>query len=85
MVSARFDVLAWHPVVGEVTVDCDSLALTDRDQHLVLYTAQPGSRDAEAPALLDVLGAERFDAGEAPRPDDLQPPDRPRSSQRRSA
>ena len=31
-----------HPVVGEVTVDCDSLALTDRDQHLVLYSAPPG-------------------------------------------
>ena len=32
-----------HPVVGEITVDCDSLALTDRDQHLVLYSAPPGS------------------------------------------
>ena len=47
-----------HPVVGEVTVDCDSLALTDRDQHLVLYSAPPGSRDAEALAFLAVLGAE---------------------------
>jgi transcriptional regulator with XRE-family HTH domain len=47
-----------HPVVGEVTVDCDSLALTDRDQHLVLYTAPRGSRDAEALALLAVLGSE---------------------------
>lgn len=49
-----------HPVVGEITVDCDSLALTDRDQHLVLYSAPPGSRDAEALALLNVLGAQRF-------------------------
>ncbi|WP_426512750.1 helix-turn-helix transcriptional regulator [Dactylosporangium sp. McL0621] len=46
-----------HPVVGEITVDCDALTLTDRDQHLVLYSAPPGSRDAEALALLSVLGA----------------------------
>ncbi|MEU1898289.1 helix-turn-helix transcriptional regulator [Nocardiopsis dassonvillei] len=46
-----------HPVVGEVTVDCDALTLTDRDQHLVLYSAPPGSSGAEALALLGVLGA----------------------------
>ncbi|TDE54084.1 XRE family transcriptional regulator [Nonomuraea mesophila] len=47
-----------HPVVGEVTVDCDALTLTDRDQHLVIYSAPPGSPGAEALALLSVLGAE---------------------------
>ncbi|MEW2468141.1 helix-turn-helix transcriptional regulator [Streptomyces sp. NPDC046994] len=50
-----------HPVVGEVTVDCDSLALTDSDQHLVLYSAPQGSPDAEALALLNVLGPQRVD------------------------
>jgi len=45
-----------HPAVGEITVDCDSLALTDRDQHLVLYSAPQGSPSAEALALLNVLG-----------------------------
>ncbi|MEV1331441.1 helix-turn-helix transcriptional regulator [Micromonospora costi] len=46
-----------HPVVGEVTVDCDSLTLADRDQQLVLYSAPPGSRDAEALAFLGAVGA----------------------------
>jgi hypothetical protein len=50
-----------HPVVGEITVDCDSLTLTDRDQNLVLYSAPQGSRSAEALALLNVLGAEASD------------------------
>ncbi|MCU1529467.1 MAG: Helix-turn-helix domain protein [Frondihabitans sp.] len=45
-------------VVGEITVDCDSLAITDRDQHLVLYTAAVGSRDAENLALLGVIGTQ---------------------------
>ncbi|MEU7835915.1 helix-turn-helix transcriptional regulator [Nonomuraea sp. NPDC049129] len=47
-----------HPVVGEIAVDCDSLALTERDQHLVLYSAPSGSPGVEALALLNVLGAE---------------------------
>ncbi|KOV82113.1 helix-turn-helix transcriptional regulator [Nocardia sp. NRRL S-836] len=51
-----------HPSVGEVTVECDSLALTERDQHLVLYTAPPGSRDSEALALLHVLGPDGITA-----------------------
>lgn len=45
-----------HPVVGPVTVDCDALALDERDQHLVLYSAAAGSHDGEALALLGVLG-----------------------------
>jgi transcriptional regulator with XRE-family HTH domain len=51
-----------HPVVGEITVDCDTLTLTDRDQHLVLYTAPQGSRDADALALLSMLGTESSNA-----------------------
>lgn len=44
-----------HPLVGEVRVDCDSLALNDGDQHLVLYTAPVGSRSAEALAYLGAM------------------------------
>ncbi|WP_406136425.1 helix-turn-helix transcriptional regulator [Streptomyces sp. NBC_01089] len=50
-----------HPVVGEITVTCDNLALTDSDQRLVLYSAPLGSPDAEALALLNVLGTEVID------------------------
>jgi transcriptional regulator with XRE-family HTH domain len=51
-----------HPVVGEITVDCDSLTLTDRDQHLVLYSAPPGSHDADTLAFLNALGTESVNA-----------------------
>jgi transcriptional regulator with XRE-family HTH domain len=55
-----------HPVVGEITVECDSLTLTDRDQQLVLYSAPPGSHDAEALALLNVLGTGSVNASGMP-------------------
>jgi transcriptional regulator with XRE-family HTH domain len=47
-----------HPVVGEITVDCDTLTLADRDQRLVLYSAPAGSRGAQALALLNMLGTQ---------------------------
>ena len=47
-----------HRVVGKITLDCDTLRLPDRDQHLVLYSTPPGSPDAETLAFLNVLGAE---------------------------
>lgn len=50
-----------HPAVGDVTVDCDTLTLSDRDQYLVLFTAAPGSPGADALALLNVLGARASD------------------------
>ena len=51
-----------HREVGPVTVDCDSLALTDRDQHLILYSAPRGSSSAEALALLSVIGTQNLNA-----------------------
>lgn len=50
-----------HPLVGPVTVNCDMLDITDRDQRVVIYTADPGSRAEEALRLLSVVGTQRMD------------------------
>ncbi|MFJ9705274.1 helix-turn-helix transcriptional regulator [Streptomyces sp. NPDC101234] len=50
-----------HPVVGPVTVNCDALDITDRDQQVVIYTATPGSPSEEALRLLAVVGTQRMD------------------------
>ncbi len=44
-----------HPVVGAITVDCDTLALDERDQHVVLYSAPVDSPAADALAFLSAL------------------------------
>lgn len=49
-----------HPVVGPITVNCDSLTIPDRDQQLVLYTATPGSPSEEALRLLSVIGTQEL-------------------------
>ncbi|KPI22218.1 helix-turn-helix domain protein [Actinobacteria bacterium OK074] len=50
-----------HPLVGPVTVNCDALDIADRDQRVVIYTADPGSRSEEALRLLAVVGTQRLD------------------------
>ncbi|SCG08953.1 hypothetical protein GA0115259_114083 [Streptomyces sp. MnatMP-M17] len=50
-----------HPLVGLVTVNCDVLDITDRDQRVVIYTADPGSPSEEALRLLSVVGTQRMD------------------------
>jgi transcriptional regulator with XRE-family HTH domain len=50
-----------HPLVGPVTVNCDVLDITDRDQRVVIYTAVPGSPSEEALRLLSVIGTQRMD------------------------
>ncbi len=47
-----------HPVVGRLTLDCDVLALPDADQRVIVYSAAPGTRDAEALDLLRVVGVQ---------------------------
>jgi transcriptional regulator with XRE-family HTH domain len=36
-----------HPLVGELTVDCDVLTVQDADLRLIIYTAEPGSVHAD--------------------------------------
>jgi hypothetical protein len=50
-----------HPQVGELELDCDVLHVSDVDQVMVVYSAAPGTRDAENLALLRVVGVEKLD------------------------
>lgn len=45
-----------HPELGRLVLDCDALHVPDVDQHLVVYSAAPGTPEAEALALLRVVG-----------------------------
>ncbi|MET7390703.1 helix-turn-helix transcriptional regulator [Streptomyces sp. NPDC005529] len=47
-----------HPRVGAVTLDCDVLGVAGTDLRIMLYTAEPGTEDAERVALLGVLGTQ---------------------------
>jgi transcriptional regulator with XRE-family HTH domain len=55
-----------HPTVGPITVNCDVLDITDRDQQVVIYTADPGSSSEEALRLLSVVGTQRMTPTRAP-------------------
>jgi transcriptional regulator with XRE-family HTH domain len=55
-----------HRVVGPITVNCDVLDIADLDQHVVIYTADPGSPSEESLRLLSVIGTQRMDL--APEP-----------------
>ncbi|MFJ4843318.1 helix-turn-helix transcriptional regulator [Streptomyces sp. NPDC088746] len=47
-----------HPHVGALTLDCDVLSVAGSDLRVMVYTAQPGTVDADGLALLDVLGTQ---------------------------
>lgn len=47
-----------HPQVGPLTLDCDVLNVAGADLRIMLYTAEPGTEDAERLALLAVLGTQ---------------------------
>jgi len=47
-----------HPHVGAVALDCDVLSVAGGDLRVMIYTAEPGTEDAERLALLTVLGTQ---------------------------
>lgn len=47
-----------HPTLGPMTLDCDTLYVPDVDQVVVVYSAAPGTSEAEALALLRVVGTQ---------------------------
>ena len=49
-----------HSEVGEITLDCDALAVEGSDLSVIVYTAPAGSRDADALALLNAIGLQQF-------------------------
>ncbi|MEK8173054.1 hypothetical protein NKH77_40760 [Streptomyces sp. M19] len=46
------------PRVGALTLDCDILTVVGSDVRVMVYTAEPGTRDAERLALLSVVGTQ---------------------------
>ncbi|MEU8358254.1 helix-turn-helix transcriptional regulator [Nonomuraea sp. NPDC048882] len=47
-----------HPQVGAITLDCDVLSVLGDDLRVMVYTAEPGTADAERLRLLAVLGTQ---------------------------
>ena len=45
-----------HPLVGEVTLDCDVLTAIGTDLRIVAYTAEPGTEDASRFDLIRTVG-----------------------------
>ncbi|MDM4761957.1 helix-turn-helix transcriptional regulator [Galbitalea sp. SE-J8] len=47
-----------HPAVGRIALDCDTLTVAGDDVRILVYTADPGSEDAERLAIAAVLGTQ---------------------------
>lgn len=53
-----------HPEVGELTLDCQTLLDSETGQRLLVFTARPGTPDADRLALLCVIGTQQLAARE---------------------
>lgn len=49
-----------HPTVGSIELDCDTLTVAGDDLRIMVYTAEPGTPDAERLALAVVLGTQQL-------------------------
>lgn len=49
-----------HPAVGRITLDCDVLIVAADDLRVMVYTAEPGTEDAESLALAVILGTQEL-------------------------
>jgi transcriptional regulator with XRE-family HTH domain len=47
-----------HPDVGTLELDCDVLSVAGSDLRIMVYTAEPGTEDADRLALLEVIGTQ---------------------------
>lgn len=52
-----------HPMVGQLRLNCDTLAVPMRDQYLVCFTADRGSPSHQALRLLSVVGTQDMAIG----------------------
>jgi transcriptional regulator with XRE-family HTH domain len=55
-----------HPEVGPITLDCDVLTVAGCDLRLVVYTAEPASRDAEQLRLVRIVGLQKLSVQDGP-------------------
>ncbi len=52
-----------HPVVGRMTIDCDVLTVHGSDLQIVVFSAEPGTPDADALAMAVVVGLQDMTVG----------------------
>ncbi|WP_034382891.1 helix-turn-helix transcriptional regulator [Herbidospora cretacea] len=52
-----------HPAAGLITLDCDTLFVALDDLRITVYTAEPGTEDADRLALAIVLGTQSLQPG----------------------
>ncbi|WP_030908136.1 helix-turn-helix transcriptional regulator [Streptomyces sp. NRRL F-5126] len=62
-----------HPQVGALTLDCDVLTVQGADLRIMVYTAEPGTADADRIALLAVLGTQTLGGEHRVAPEAARP------------